>query len=152
MLEFDVSPMPNWDMGDGGGADSPFPFSGEESFAFDEGHPLDPGRRKERDSVSGYDHFFFFPRELTIDDKDHPMAQWVTGCRERFLDEMLRLEGRGDQQHQMKCGNCPVDTTEARYRCKDCFSDALFCQACLVVLHMDNPLHRVEVISSVPPR
>ncbi|KAJ7330528.1 hypothetical protein DFH08DRAFT_708944, partial [Mycena albidolilacea] len=77
--------------------------------------------------------------------KDHPMAQWVTGCRERFLDEMLRLEGRGDQRYQTKCGNCPVDTTEARYRCKDCFSDVLFCQACLVALHMDNPLHRVEI-------
>ncbi|KAJ7302317.1 hypothetical protein DFH08DRAFT_978037 [Mycena albidolilacea] len=103
MLEFDVSPMPNWDIGNGGGADSPFPFSGEESFAFDEGHPLDPGRRKERDS-------------------DHPMAQWVTGCRERFLDEMLRLEGRGISDTRR---NAEI--------------------ACLVALHMDNPLHRVEI-------
>jgi hypothetical protein len=31
--------------------DLPFPFAGEDSFAFDEGHPVDPGRRKERDSV-----------------------------------------------------------------------------------------------------
>ncbi|KAJ7300391.1 hypothetical protein DFH08DRAFT_725373, partial [Mycena albidolilacea] len=73
------------------------------------------------------------------------MALWVTSCRERFLDEMLRLEGRSDQRHQRKCGNCLMDAAEARYRCKDCFSDALFCQACLVVLHKDNPLHRVEM-------
>ncbi|KAJ7853724.1 hypothetical protein B0H14DRAFT_3450145 [Mycena olivaceomarginata] len=30
--------------------DLPFPFTGEDSFAFDESHPVDPGRRKERDS------------------------------------------------------------------------------------------------------
>ncbi|KAF8153587.1 hypothetical protein K438DRAFT_1622801, partial [Mycena galopus ATCC 62051] len=77
-----------------------------------------------------------------------PMAQWVPR-RQRFLDELLRLEGRGDHRHQSKCANCDVAAAAAVWRCKDCFTDALFCQACLVRLHRDNPLHRVEV--SVPP-
>ncbi|KAJ7315117.1 hypothetical protein DFH08DRAFT_715859 [Mycena albidolilacea] len=73
------------------------------------------------------------------------MAQWADGFRDRFLDELLRLEGRGDHRHQTRCGNCDVVAAEAPYRCKDCFSDALFCKACLVRMHRDNPLHRVEV-------
>jgi hypothetical protein len=52
MLESGVSPMTDWNMGEGGGVDPPFPFAGEDFFAFDEGHPVDQGRRKERDSVS----------------------------------------------------------------------------------------------------
>jgi hypothetical protein len=35
------------------------------------------------------------------------------------------------------------------WRCRDCFTDALFCQACLVRLHRDSPLHRVEVSLSL---
>ncbi|KAJ7720502.1 hypothetical protein B0H14DRAFT_3098545 [Mycena olivaceomarginata] len=73
------------------------------------------------------------------------MAQWAGGYRDRFLDELLRLEGRGAYRHQTRCGNCDVVAAEAPYRCKDCFSDALFCKACLVRMHKDNPLHRVEV-------
>ncbi|KAJ7301491.1 hypothetical protein DFH08DRAFT_827531 [Mycena albidolilacea] len=65
MLESGVSPMTDWNMGEGGGVNPPFPFAGEDFFAFDEGHSVDQGRRKERDS-------------------DHPMALWVTSCRERF--------------------------------------------------------------------
>ncbi|KAJ7817192.1 hypothetical protein B0H14DRAFT_3474825 [Mycena olivaceomarginata] len=105
--------------------DSPFPFADEDFLAFDAAHPLDPGPRKGRDS-------------------DHPMAQWVPR-RQRFLKELLRLEGHGDHRHQSKCANCDVAAAAAAWRCRDCFTDALFCQACLVRLHRDNPLHRVEV-------
>ncbi|KAK6988879.1 CxC2 domain-containing protein [Favolaschia claudopus] len=105
---------------------SAFPFSGEESFAFDEGHPLDPPRRKQRES-------------------DHPMAQWLRDRRARFLDELLRLEGRAHKRQQTRCAACPANMTEAIFRCKDCFTDALFCKSCIVAEHKDNPFHRVEV-------
>ncbi|KAJ7813038.1 hypothetical protein B0H14DRAFT_3090425 [Mycena olivaceomarginata] len=72
------------------------------------------------------------------------MAQWIPR-RQRFLDELLRLEGCGDHRHQSKCANCDVTASAAMWRCRDCFTDALFCQACLVRLHRDSPLHRVEV-------
>ncbi|KAJ7775868.1 hypothetical protein B0H14DRAFT_3095888 [Mycena olivaceomarginata] len=65
------------------------------------------------------------------------MAQWIPR-RQRFLDELLRLEGRGDHRHQSKCANCDVTASAAMWRCRDCFTDALFCQACLVRLHRDN--------------
>lgn len=76
--------------------------------------------------------------------KDNPMGQWLRNRRERFLDELLRLEGRGDHRWQTKCSTCP-EVVGMVYRCRDCFTDALFCQPCVVTAHKDNPLHRVEV-------
>ncbi|KAJ6579816.1 hypothetical protein B0H10DRAFT_2235569 [Mycena sp. CBHHK59/15] len=88
--------------GDSGSAplESPFPFAQEDSFAFDEGHPVDPGPRAERES-------------------DRPNTQWAKYRRDRHLDELLCLEGRGDHRYQSKCAS------EAIYQCKDCFTDAL---------------------------
>lgn len=57
----------------------------------------------------------------------------------------MRLEGRSEYRHQTKCAGCPAGVADAIYRCKDCFMDALFCKSCLVTIHKDNPLHRVEV-------
>ncbi|KAJ7805227.1 hypothetical protein B0H14DRAFT_3485279 [Mycena olivaceomarginata] len=89
-------------------------------------HPLEPARRKEHES-------------------EHPMAQWRNGRHDRFLDELIRLKSRGEFRNQTKCANCPrTSGHDLVYRCKDCFTDALFCQECLVSSHRDNPLHRVE--------
>ncbi|KAK7027713.1 CxC2 domain-containing protein [Favolaschia claudopus] len=125
LVSDDYDPAPP-DSENSGGFLSALPFAGEDFFAFDEGHPVDPPRRKERDS-------------------DHPMAQWVKNRRARYLDELLRLEGRGDHRHQTKCSNCPTSASHAVYRCRDCFSDALFCQPCIVAVHRDNPLHCIEM-------
>jgi hypothetical protein len=77
------------------------------------------------------------------------MAQWKNGRRDRFLDELIRLESRGEFRNQTTCSNCPRTAgRDLVYRCQDCFSDALFCKGCLVSLHRDNPLHRVEVCVS----
>ncbi|KAK6977540.1 CxC2 domain-containing protein [Favolaschia claudopus] len=104
----------------------PFPFAGEESFAFDEGHPVELPRRNERQS-------------------DNPNAQWLHNRRARFLDELLRLEGRGDFRQQTKCANCDRAVVDAIYRCKDCFTDALSCKGCIVSTHKETPFHRVEM-------
>ncbi|KAJ7797391.1 hypothetical protein B0H14DRAFT_3093166 [Mycena olivaceomarginata] len=73
------------------------------------------------------------------------MAQWRNGRHDRFLDELIRLESRSEFRNQTKCANCPrTSGHDLVYRCKDCFTDALFCQECLVSSHRDNPLHRVE--------
>ncbi|KAJ7791277.1 hypothetical protein B0H14DRAFT_3567333 [Mycena olivaceomarginata] len=103
------------------------PFAEEDWFAFDEGHPVDTGRRKEQDSVM----------------RDRPMAQW-RDRRAVFLDELLRTEGRRYHRQQTRCATCATDVAKAIFRCRDCFTDALFCKACLVSIHRDNPLHRVE--------
>jgi hypothetical protein len=121
--------------------DAPLPFAGEDFFAFDETHPVDSGPRKERDSVSTSARGAVRALKLI---KDNPMGQWLRNRRERFLDELLRLEGRGDHRYQTKCSTCP-EVASMVYRCEDCFTDALFCQQCVVTAHRDNPLHRVEV-------
>ncbi|KAJ7748905.1 hypothetical protein B0H16DRAFT_1847881 [Mycena metata] len=123
MLAPDSAPSAtNWQPAE----DVPFPFENEESFAFDEGHPVEAGPRKARKS-------------------DYPLTQWADERRERFLEELVRLEGRSEYRYQTKCAGCPANVTDAIYRCKDCFTDALFCKGCLVTIHKDNPLHRVEI-------
>jgi hypothetical protein len=121
--------------------DAPFPFTGEDFFAFDDAHPVDSGPRKERDSVSP--SWRDAQCTLTLIE-DNPMGQWLRNRRACFLDELLCLEGRGDHCYQTKCSTCP-EVAGVVYRCKDCFTDALFCQPCVVTAHRDHPLHRVEV-------
>jgi hypothetical protein len=77
------------------------------------------------------------------------MAQWRNGRCDRFMDELIRLQSRGEFRNQTKCANCPrTSGHDLVYQCKDCFTDVLFCQECLVSSHRDNPLHRVEVCVS----
>ncbi|KAJ7877924.1 hypothetical protein B0H14DRAFT_3083043 [Mycena olivaceomarginata] len=57
------------------------------------------------------------------------MAQWRNGRRDRFLDELIRLESRSEFRNQTKCTNCPRTSAH---------------DLCLVSSHRDNPLHRVE--------
>ncbi|KAK6984260.1 hypothetical protein R3P38DRAFT_3375115 [Favolaschia claudopus] len=125
LMPDDYEPPSPMDMEDDAIPPSAFPFTGEESFAFDEGHPVDPPRRKQRES-------------------DRTMAQWLQNRRERYLDELLRLEGRGDHCSQTKCAGCTASASDAVFRCRDCFTEAPFCKSCVVTEHTDNPLHRVE--------
>ncbi|KAH7919292.1 hypothetical protein BV22DRAFT_1108120 [Leucogyrophana mollusca] len=63
--------------------------------------------------------------------------------RSTFLDEFIRLEGRGDNASGPFCA-CGCDQA-ARYRCKDCLSVWLRCQGCIISDHAHNPFHRIEV-------
>ncbi|KAJ7434610.1 hypothetical protein B0H11DRAFT_1757333, partial [Mycena galericulata] len=60
-----------------------------------------------------------------------------------YLDELVLLEGRGDYQQYDECIVCGGATPS--YRCVECFTDDLYCQACIVSAHVDSPLHKVEV-------
>ncbi|KAJ7127920.1 hypothetical protein C8R44DRAFT_616252 [Mycena epipterygia] len=69
---------------------------------------------------------------------------WVAKGRPQvYLDEVILLEGRGDYQNEDDCILCGV--AGATYRCQHCFTDDLYCKACIVVAHRDSLLHRVEV-------
>ena len=71
------------------------------------------------------------------------MKQWLQ-YRPIFLDEFLHLDGLGDALNGL--GVCPdCSKTLAGFRCKDCFGGALRCSACIVSLHQDLPLHRLQV-------
>ncbi|KAH7903909.1 hypothetical protein BJ138DRAFT_1019877, partial [Hygrophoropsis aurantiaca] len=59
-----------------------------------------------------------------------------------YLDELLRLEGRGSGVLTPQCSCC--HQVEGTYRCEDCFGTELTCQSCLVSSHTRTPLHRVE--------
>jgi hypothetical protein len=90
--------------------------------------------------------------------KDKPLKQWTKDCREEYLDEIIRLEGRGNftQGHCPSCKRVAnsgpfqglLDDQEfgtAAVRCKDCFGGELVCEDCCVRNHIHNPLHMIEV-------
>jgi len=70
------------------------------------------------------------------------MLQWRDYSRELALDEMLRLEGCGLYAGS-PCGECSAPSP--LYRCTDCFSGELFCQACILLMHQRSPFHIVKV-------
>ncbi|KAJ7059133.1 hypothetical protein C8F01DRAFT_1370735 [Mycena amicta] len=81
-----------------------------------------------------------YAREMR--ESDDPLRQWVSEHRDRFLSELLRLEGRGDHRYS-NCSNCGVRS--ATFRCRDCFSGgSLQCSECLLKTHQHLPFHRPE--------
>ncbi|KAN0079965.1 hypothetical protein V8E55_009531 [Tylopilus felleus] len=72
---------------------------------------------------------------------DHPLLTWLNDC-ELFLQELMCLEGRGDQGLDGKCGGCK--SAETCYRCADCFGGVMYCKRCIIQQHTVNPLHRVK--------
>ncbi|KAG2104983.1 hypothetical protein BD769DRAFT_1612896 [Suillus cothurnatus] len=64
--------------------------------------------------------------------------------RDHFLLELLRLEGRGDFLLQETCRGSVgcMDTPE--FRCEDCLGTELYCKACTVGRHVENPTHRIK--------
>ncbi|KAJ7821404.1 hypothetical protein B0H13DRAFT_1660306, partial [Mycena leptocephala] len=86
---------------------------------------------------------------------DDPLAQWVAKKKpQKYLDELILLEGRADYQGDEFCIVCDGPLREAPelganeeegiYRCRECFTDDLYCRRCIVRVHGDTPLHRVE--------
>ncbi|KAJ7715471.1 hypothetical protein B0H16DRAFT_1741912 [Mycena metata] len=75
---------------------------------------------------------------------DRPPAEWVRkGKPQKYLDQLIQLEGRGDYQEDDLCIVCGV-APDRLFRCRDCFTDDVFCQTCLVHAHGSTPLHIVE--------
>ncbi|KAI0740331.1 hypothetical protein C8Q76DRAFT_568472, partial [Earliella scabrosa] len=59
-----------------------------------------------------------------------------------YLDELLRLEGRGEFA-DFPC-LCGAAASEAVYRCDDCTDCRMYCQACILASHAAHPLHRIK--------
>ncbi|KAJ7025298.1 hypothetical protein C8F04DRAFT_1191646 [Mycena alexandri] len=57
--------------------------------------------------------------------------------------ELIQLEGRGEYQVDERCIICGAAAGD--YRCRECFTDDLYCKACIVAGHQDTPLHGVEM-------
>jgi len=76
------------------------------------------------------------------------MMQWRAYSRELALNEMLRLEGRGEYAGS-PCGEC--STPRPLHRCTDCFGHELFCEQCICLMHWRSPFHIIEVSDSLIP-
>ncbi|KAK7046261.1 hypothetical protein R3P38DRAFT_3175541 [Favolaschia claudopus] len=80
------------------------------------------------------------PRELRF--SDNPLLQWTEDHRQCYLEEILRLEGRGDHTYS-NCRRCGLDAAE--FRCCDCLGGGeLLCAACTKDGHQQLPFHRIQ--------
>ncbi|KAJ7117958.1 hypothetical protein C8R43DRAFT_901603 [Mycena crocata] len=75
--------------------------------------------------------------------QDLPFQTWVEH-RDEYLDEVLRLEGRGSRAVFSTCGCC--DSADPIYRCEHqmCYGPQLFCQSCIVAKHSVLPTHWIQ--------
>ena len=73
-------------------------------------------------------------------DKDNPLLLWRNE-HDIFLNEFIRLEGRGVSAH----GNCELCCNEGLFRCLDCIAVQFLCQRCMAGVHAFNPFHVIEV-------
>lgn len=79
--------------------------------------------------------------------QDMPFLTWMSE-RDLFVQEFLRLEAP-DSGVCADCPECPANSESVgAYRCRQCYDDRLFCQACIVTLHRTSPFHQVEVLDS----
>ncbi|KII83222.1 hypothetical protein PLICRDRAFT_85247, partial [Plicaturopsis crispa FD-325 SS-3] len=73
---------------------------------------------------------------------DDPLRTWVR-FKEIYLDECMRLEGRGTRRRLVTCPGCNLAKPPC-IRCQECFGGTLFCVDCMVERHKCLPLHIVE--------
>jgi hypothetical protein len=74
------------------------------------------------------------------------MHEWMQHA-DAFLRVLLTLEGRG-QSPAFHCSQCEAFEAKACYRCLSCDNLGLVCERCIVSLHQNLPLHRIEVRQS----
>ncbi|KAI0702837.1 hypothetical protein C8T65DRAFT_709367 [Cerioporus squamosus] len=70
------------------------------------------------------------------------MLQWLPEA-DAYLDELMRLEGRGSYTEN-GCA-CGTKDAAAVYRCEDCCDLRLYCKTCTVASHAAHPLHRIRL-------
>ncbi|KAJ7178238.1 hypothetical protein C8R46DRAFT_1346442 [Mycena filopes] len=75
-----------------------------------------------------------------------PVKTWKERYRSRWLEELLRGEGRGDHiaHPRCVCGHPACASEVGEVRCKDCYGGELLGIQCAVRDHARSPLHRVE--------
>lgn len=69
----------------------------------------------------------------------HHLQKWAKNCRQSYLEELFRLDGRGGARF------CFNDENEGLYRCLECFDTNLYCAGYILDQHAGAPLHCIEV-------
>jgi hypothetical protein len=77
--------------------------------------------------------------------QDNPLVKWIPE-QNKFLQELLCLDGHGDDELWSECHLYQCDLS---MRCKDCYGGKMFCEECMVDLHAINPFHQIEVSRSI---
>ena len=85
-------------------------------------------------------HFSSVVAQLVDHPQDDPLLLW-RAKRDLFLEEFIRLEGRGATAND----RCELCRKEGTHRCLDCIAIRLLCTGCLSRVHSFNPFHAVEV-------
>jgi hypothetical protein len=81
---------------------------------------------------------------LSYISQDEPLLTWLHD-RDKYLAELIMMEGRGDALRQERCIQCLDNPAE--FRCFDCFGQELFCRSCMISNHTRTPFHVVNVWS-----
>ncbi|KAJ7029322.1 hypothetical protein C8F04DRAFT_1264984 [Mycena alexandri] len=82
-------------------------------------------------------------KRKVYENSDYPMKTWAKHQGE-YLDEMLRLEGRGYAAIYSMCLGCGGVSPTFRCMQQTCYGPGLYCQACLLTQHACLPTHWVE--------
>lgn len=83
--------------------------------------------------------------------QDAPLKEWSSAYREEYLEELLRLEGRGNSahvEHCLSCGPSPSPLTQDKapvFRCDDCAGFLMECHTCCLKRHERLPFHLIKV-------
>jgi len=102
---------------------------------------LNPSGRGIRRTL--YVEYTDFRAFKNLNSHQHRLSEWIE-FRAAFLDETLRHDGLGNFFGQSNCSNC--ENVAGIIKCRDCADGALLkCPECVVALHQNFPLHRVEV-------
>ncbi|KAJ6487351.1 hypothetical protein DFH09DRAFT_1339464 [Mycena vulgaris] len=100
-------------------------------------------RKADEEEGPVYDTFEDDEGGRPLRESDDPLRQWAEDHLEIFLQELLRLEGRGDHRSYSICRDCSVG--KADHRCRDCLGGGeLLCSGCALKRHRQLPFHRIE--------
>ncbi|KAG1758110.1 hypothetical protein EDD22DRAFT_957204 [Suillus occidentalis] len=88
-----------------------------------------------------------FLKESTVGPKKRLRPTSLNKC-EKYILELIRLKGCGDYASRETCLGHSECMSEPVYRCQDYFGTELYCQACIINRHHENPLHRIEFWNS----
>ncbi|KAI0056878.1 hypothetical protein BV25DRAFT_1920621 [Artomyces pyxidatus] len=123
-----------------------------EGYTFDEPWDQDDGLDEDQGGLLGIDDVGEIVQITAADvalgharryaNSDYPLVTWIP-YRGQYLDEVVRMEGRGPWAAVDKCPGCNAPESPT-VRCRDCVGRGLVCAHCAVRAHAANPLHVLE--------
>ena len=86
--------------------------------------------------------------------QDYPLATWMKGHREEYLEQLMYLEGRGQSINISHCPDCRGSSaqgpsTSPRFRCVECHGNDVLCGPCMARRHRRQPMHQIEVRTEI---